>query len=328
MLHKEAGTQHPAPVCFHASLPAAGAAEAPPCSSTAEGEQCFTAVRWAMTYGIVQHPEWYPDWLGVSSSVQDFQAHFHQLGREGCGAPCESCHTVSPDELCHSVVEWAKYNGIRAYASLFPGLTVGSTLEEFQHAVRGNNKIAFVKDPPILGDGDKCQAYMALKGCDWTAERSCPGQQPTGTDGAAIDDGSVGYECCCRRSMWKPICPEPCNLCRTAEPGDRCFADVQWAMQVGVLQYPEWYPNLTANSSAKEFQAQLQQMRQPCPTPCGMCSTAEQGSRCYGGVTWAMEHGIRLHPEWYPTLSAESSFAEFQAHLHRGGYEGCPMPCQ
>jgi len=323
--HIDAGSR--APVCFHAAAQA-GRPEAAPCSSTVQGEQCFAAIQWAMNHGIVEHPEWYPDTLGVSSSLQDFQAHFHQSGQAGCVAPCESCHKVLPGETCHDVVDWAKYNGIRSYPNLFPGLTVGSTLEEFQHLVRGNNKIAFIKDPPILGNGDQCQAYMAITGCDWTAERSCPGQQPAGSAGVAADDNSTGYECCCRRRLWKPICPEACNLCRTAERGDRCFADVQWAMEVGMRDHPEWYPNLTATSSAKEFQVHLQRMRQPCPAPCGMCSTAEKGSRCYDGVMWAMEHGVKIYPHWYPELSAESPFAAFQAHLHTGGYEGCPMPCQ
>ena len=40
-----------------------------------------------------------------------------------------------------------------------------------------------------------------------------------------------------------------------------------------------------------------------------------------------MKHGIHIHPEWYPELTASSSFEEFQLHLHQGRYESCPEPC-
>mmetsp|Transcript_22671 Transcript_22671/g.73282 ORF Transcript_22671/g.73282 Transcript_22671/m.73282 type:complete len:168 (-) Transcript_22671:356-859(-) len=62
------------------------------------------------------------------------------------------------------------------------------------------------------------------------------------------------------------------------------------------------------------------------------CQAAEQGSKCHGEVQWAMEHGIHLHEEWYPSLSERSSFREFQARLFQGdqaGVEshGCLEPC-
>jgi len=55
-----------------------------------------------------------------------------------------------------------------------------------------------------------CASYMNkvhqktfwLAGCDWTATYNCPGQ-PLGSKGAAGDDGSLGYECCCTQGLWK-----------------------------------------------------------------------------------------------------------------------------
>merc|ERR1712050_758691 len=52
-----------------------------------------------------------------------------------------------------------------------------------------------------------------------------------------------------------------------------------------------------------------------------------EGESCYTAVVWAMEHGIVLHPEWYPGLNPGSSFAEFQAHLNEIGHGGCSDPC-
>ncbi|CAE7715314.1 miaA, partial [Symbiodinium sp. KB8] len=49
--------------------------------------------------------------------------------------------------------------------------------------------------------------------------------------------------------------------------------------------------------------------------------------RCSGAVRWAMQHGIRAHPEWYPGLSKHSSFSDFQAQIHRATPDVCPTPC-
>lgn len=57
------------------------------------------------------------------------------------------------------------------------------------------------------------------------------------------------------------------------------------------------------------------------------CHTAAAGEVCYDAVTWAMEQGIHSHPEWYPTLSASSSFEAFQRALHQKGGAECPEPC-
>lgn len=50
---------------------------------------------------------------------------------------------------------------------------------------------------------------------------------------------------------------------------------------------------------------------------------------CYQSVVWAMGHGIKSHSDWYPGLTASSTFKEFQALLHDKYPEmsGCPRPC-
>jgi len=57
------------------------------------------------------------------------------------------------------------------------------------------------------------------------------------------------------------------------------------------------------------------------------CHDTKEGESCYTAVTWAMEHGIVVHPEWYPGLHVGSSFAEFQAHMNTIGNGGCEDPC-
>mmetsp|Transcript_84101 Transcript_84101/g.243093 ORF Transcript_84101/g.243093 Transcript_84101/m.243093 type:complete len:690 (+) Transcript_84101:84-2153(+) len=59
------------------------------------------------------------------------------------------------------------------------------------------------------------------------------------------------------------------------------------------------------------------------------CGIAAQGTRCYGIVRWAMSEGIHLHPDYYPGLTPQSSFAEFQAsvYLHSPRHECQQPPC-
>jgi len=44
--------------------------------------------------------------------------------------------------------------------------------------------------------------------------------------------------------------------------------DLKWAMQVGIYLEPAWYPGLSYNSSADDFQALLHEMLGSCPPPC------------------------------------------------------------
>jgi len=68
------------------------------------------------------------------------------------------------------------------------------------------------------------------------------------------------------------------------------------------------------------------------------CHTAVWPEACFQAVTWAMTEGFSQHPEWYPGLTADSGFEDFQRLLNRGGhgqdgngeanYEGCREPCK
>lgn len=78
-------------------------------------------------------------------------------------------------------------------------------------------------------------------------------------------------------------CPQPCNAtlslpsttaapiesCRQVMEGEECYKQVTWAMYEGIYSNPEWYPNLTTNSSFEAFQAHLHDFGHGhCPMPC------------------------------------------------------------
>jgi len=47
-----------------------------------------------------------------------------------------------------------------------------------------------------------CHDFVDEQSCGWTLNHNCPGQI-AGSMGLAIDDGSRGFECCCKYEMWK-----------------------------------------------------------------------------------------------------------------------------
>merc|ERR1712232_75690 len=156
-------------------------------------------------------------------------------------------------------------------------------------------------------------------------------------------------------------CPAPCNNsarssttlsaegagCHTAVMGEECYGHVQWAMDYGIIFFSRWYPGLASTSSFEDFQASLHansygRCTQPCPALSApsttssittespdTCHTAVESDECHGHVQWAMGMGIYNFPHWYPGLSPQSSFIEFQASMHMTGhgFATCPQPC-
>merc|ERR1711953_232365 len=57
------------------------------------------------------------------------------------------------------------------------------------------------------------------------------------------------------------------------------------------------------------------------------CHTPTPGEECYENVIWVMEEGIYLHPNWYPGLTASSSFDDIQKNLFQFGHGNCQRPC-
>lgn len=123
------------------------------------------------------------------------------------------------------------------------------------------------------------------------------------------------------------------EVCKMAVKGDDCYNSVVWAMTHGIKEHPEWYDGLTKKSLFEDFQAIAARKpkstkchHKPCKTAAD-CQAAKPGSPCYAGVRWDMTEGIKKHPEWYPGLTEDSSFVEFQEHTHESNKTLCPAPC-
>jgi len=115
----------------------------PSCHTAVEGEQCHTAVVWAMQHGIVNHPEWYAN-LTEKSSFEAFQNHLYALNFDNCPLPCDfaKCHTAVGAERCAIATQWAMQHGIYEHPEWYPALTPQSSYEAFQahlHALKYDN---------------------------------------------------------------------------------------------------------------------------------------------------------------------------------------------
>jgi len=61
------------------------------------------------------------------------------------------------------------------------------------------------------------------------------------------------------------------GACHTAVPGEKCYEAVLWAIMVGVLLHPSWYPTVTAASGFETFQSLLHETGHGgCPKPCAI----------------------------------------------------------
>jgi len=57
------------------------------------------------------------------------------------------------------------------------------------------------------------------------------------------------------------------------------------------------------------------------------CESAQPESDCFEAVMWARKEGIKDNPEWYPGLTGDSSFDDFQTVLFKKHQSKCKKPC-
>lgn len=58
------------------------------------------------------------------------------------------------------------------------------------------------------------------------------------------------------------------------------------------------------------------------------CHTAQEGDKCFVAIAWATEHGMRLNPEHYGSLTANSSLEEVQGWFYSNVLGECGRPCK
>ncbi|CAK0849400.1 unnamed protein product [Prorocentrum cordatum] len=277
--------------------------EAMACRDAAPGEWCHAAVRWAMETGHQRRPDWFP---GDASqySMRDFQALLHELGEAECPRPC-------PEDS--------------------GGQRLALALIQIQSSTVQSLAATF---------GLRAAEFDALMESSW---------EPKTRAG----------------SLYTTAAGQPHRTgCHDTQPGSLCYHAVEWLHDRGLAKYPAWYPSLSEDSTMQEVQSVLHTLgKAGCPKPCQVgiakrleqspddmvlevddngrqvlseayeladtsdCGDAMEGDWCYLSIQWLKNTGLDKHPDWYPTLTRDSSIGVFQTVLHRQGKMGCPLPC-
>jgi len=60
---------------------------------------------------------------------------------------------------------------------------------------------------------------------------------------------------------------------------------------------------------------------------CGGMRCSSERWECYKSASWAMNTGIKQNPDWYPGLTQESHFEDFQKFMYDRNQASCPQPC-
>jgi len=162
--------------------------------------------------------------------------------------------------------------------------------------------------------------------------------------GASVDSGANVHLRSSLRTPESQSEPLSEGSCHDAVLGEACYEDTMWAKSHAINTRPHWYPGLTNESSFADFQAHLHHCYwSRCPMPCAStrqqkcemvdrfwssdnCQDVTEGN-CYNNVKWAVDTGIKLKPEWYPGLTEQSSFRQFQFRLFQYGVSDCKEPC-
>ncbi|CAK0853864.1 unnamed protein product [Prorocentrum cordatum] len=265
----------------------------------------------------------------ASRSGEGFQQHFHGAARwvSACPRPCGESMPCQPAESTHA----SESIGRRA-------------------SVKGDTCYGQVAWAMQAGIAEKPGWYLPL------SRNSAFGDLQESFHGVAMYSSMCYKPCRLRDSVeWRPAESTDTSDsigCRKLGEGDACCRKMLWwAMQIGIVEKPGWYLPLTRNSTFEDFQEHCHPVAKYssiCPKPCRSPNSVErrpaesidisegigcrihvEGDACYRQATWAMHTGIVESPSWYLPLSRNSTFQDFQEHLHGlARYSSmCPKSC-
>jgi hypothetical protein len=215
-------------------------------------DACNKNIDWVIIHGLVEHPEWY-DTSGLTATsdrraVQAWLFHLGDGGAGGCMKPCD-------------------LTGLDLPFDPGPG--------------RLRNRPPLQPPSDSVGMCNEQTLYNpeSFKDAFW-AVNSIKVYQPVGRvetcDDGEMGSGEAGIDC-------GGPCP-PCKgsqtqTCGTPVPGNACYANVQWALEHGLPEHPEWYAGscLTGESDPSAVQAWFysRMPQEQCPRPCGDLSALD-----------------------------------------------------
>ncbi|CAK0897320.1 unnamed protein product [Prorocentrum cordatum] len=335
--------------------------ESEQCGDIQEGDWCYLSIMWLKHVGLEKHPDWYPT-LIHESSAQKFQAVLHAEHKVGCPMPCssnssalasvvEQVATTTGQDVARAVVSpsvkrvdetWTECNNARLGSQCYEAIThvmnesLWKTPEEFPEL-----------SPDVTRS--EVQEHLYLRG-QFGCDRPCPQEQikkiyrtervKKSADDMTVEelarylthewDGYVDADEYTSRVATHVVSDkerafeEYTNaVAANGAPAKEDAEDANASASAGVLSEEDYLPS----ESEKDVVQEPSGARLPAGDASDECRDSLTGDVCYSAVTWARRVGILQRPKFYPGLSENSTFKDFQAHLHKVRGSICHKPC-
>jgi hypothetical protein len=246
------------------------------CQDAQPGSMCYHATAWLHDKGVVNHPEWYPS-LSEESTMSEVQFTLYALGKAFCPMPCkarfakpleespddrvlevddsgrqveseayelsepEECGETVEGDWCYLSIMWLKHVGLGKHPDWYPTLLGESSMEKFQSVLHDEHKV----------------------GCPLPCSNSSVVEQATTTpprqDARAVVSPSAKRV----DTVFKQ--------CKNARKGSSCYDAITQVIDVGLMNNPEEYPELTPDVTRLEVQEHLFlrgqfECERPCPS--------------------------------------------------------------
>jgi len=284
------------------------------CHTSTPGESCFSSVDWALKVGLPSHPDWY---VGIEADatfeeVQGF-LHDHHFQLSCCPTPCKpGALAVSLDDVEGAATDAESEDG------------------------DGDGGRAGCRS---VDEGDPC--YEAV---DWAMTVGIlqhpewyEGEGVTLTGDSSFDDFQQFLH------DERQMCPAPCRSSTTTVGNTGKGASTRAGTSLTSIttsRSPRSTSSISSstssstsssstNGSSSSSSSSSSRTTTAISDAGSSCKTSVKGDDCYLSVVWAMEHGIKKHADWYPGLSGDSTFEDFQRVLHEKfpAMSRCSLPC-
>jgi hypothetical protein len=284
------------------------------CHTSTPGESCFSSVDWALKVGLPSHPDWYSD-IEADATFEDVQGflHDHHFQLSCCPPPCEpgaseaapdaaegtptdaeseegdgdggraDCRSVAEGDPCYEAVDWAMTVGILQHPEWYEGegvnLTGDSTFEEFQEFLHDERQTETMCPAPCRSSTtssktSKDATTRASTSVASSTTSSTTSRSPSSTSG--ISSTTSGSSSRNSRSSSTTAISDTGSGCKTSVEGDDCHKSVVWAMDHGIKKHADWYPGLSGDSTFEEFQKVLHD-KFPAMSRCSLpCSSSAE----------------------------------------------------
>eukprot|EP00928_Gymnodinium_smaydae_P046335 TRINITY_DN30866_c0_g1_i1.p1 TRINITY_DN30866_c0_g1~~TRINITY_DN30866_c0_g1_i1.p1 ORF type:complete len:567 (+),score=24.50 TRINITY_DN30866_c0_g1_i1:49-1749(+) len=225
------------------------------------------------------------------------------------------CEDAKPTDECGSSTRWAKTVGIHSHPEWYKGLSVNSTLAEFQsHFHKNRMKNCRAPCSPCFDTSPSDVCGKAVKWAMSEGIRRHATWYPNLTLASSFSDFQRLLH-----ERKQSHCPVPCGTSSLAAASSSVTST---SHAPSVTQTSNTYQTDVAQQSTSTQSPEVELSTTSPP-----CAVTTPDSKCGRAVEWILEEGLRQHAELFVGLSEVSSWYDVQAYLYASRKDECPQPC-